>query len=248
MKFKKLHEEFTSDDLYKQLVDYIYNTRLEGALDNIAIEAASDIPDYNPDWSAEEITETTQQTFNALKRAAEFAAQDMLMHAPEVIHEAVNRKNNSLFKRLFHNALSDLMLEFKETGIDADKFDLQAEMEIFCSNYFNDIDESCSKKKLEEKQWKHELTSGKKLRQAIDSENYEEVKNALKDCYREINQLIPDDFEEYQLEDKLEELDILDTEPNADFDVDEDDVEDNWNYALSDFYDFCDAYNIWVSM
>ena len=54
MKFKILNEDYTSDDMYKELVDYIYSNRLEGALDNIALEVASDVPEYDLDWAAEE--------------------------------------------------------------------------------------------------------------------------------------------------------------------------------------------------
>lgn len=89
MKFKKsLNEEFTSDDLYQQLIDYIYND-LEYAVDNLAIRAASDLEDYDADYCAEEPDQSSMNGYNSLRRAAEFFGEFLLENAPDVIHEAM---------------------------------------------------------------------------------------------------------------------------------------------------------------
>lgn len=433
MKFKKLNEEFTSDDLYQVLIDYIYE-KLEHAVDNLAIEASSDIEDYDADYCSEEVNQSSQYAYNKLRQAAEYFAEFLLWNAPEVIHESLNEdvdasqfvgkplrdflktidhrtkinvqseagfddygnkgghigglnglahdvnwymadmiikdikqptdhkyweydilvedceKNESLkessdldeirgqiqwCKSVLENPKGRLAMDakanygkdyLKRTKEDLKRFEIllkkyekneslneMARMpdrinpklqrgtkvklspkafklygndSVSISDGFLDLkgkvgtvkgydidwvpekmilirvdfdgkewnfgpqdlvvvkDESL----LTEKNWKHQLPSGAKLRKAIDDEDYATLKSTLMDCYREINQLIPDDFEEYELEDKLEELEILDTEPDEEIDIDEQDVEDNWNYELDTFYDICDAYNIWIPL
>lgn len=343
MKFKKLNEEFTSDDLYQVLIDYIYE-KLEYAVDNLAIEASSDIEDYDADYCSEEVNQSSQYAYNKLRQAAEYFAEFLLWNAPEVIHESLNEdvdasqfvgkplrdflktidhrtkisvqseagyddygnkgghigglnglahdvnwymadmiikdikqptdhkyweydiliedceKNESLkessdldeirgqiqwCKSVLENPKGRLAMDAKanygKDYLKRTKEDLKR-FEILLKKY--EKNESL----LTEKNWKHQLPSGAKLRKAIDDEDYATLKSTLMDCYREINQLIPDDFEEYELEDKLEELEILDTEPDEEIDIDEQDVEDNWNYELDTFYDICDAYNIWIPL
>ena len=89
MKFKLLNEEYTSDDLYQELIDYIYN-ELEYAVDNLAMKAASDIDDYDADYCSEDPNMSSQNAYNKLRQAAEYFAEFLLKNAPEVIHESLN--------------------------------------------------------------------------------------------------------------------------------------------------------------
>jgi len=96
--------------------------------------------------------------------------------------------------------------------------------------------ESLKESTLTEKKWDYTLQSGKALRQAIDDEDVERVKENLKKCWEEIHKQFPDDFDEYELEDKITEIDYS-----------EDDI-DEVDYQLDDLYDFCDAMSIWVEL
>jgi len=348
MKFKKLNEEFTSDDLYQILIDYI-NDKLVEAVDNLAIEASSDIEDYDADYCSEEVNQSSQYAYNKLRQAAEYFAEFLLWNAPEVIHESLNEDVDAsqfigkplkdFLKTIDHRtriyidsengyslsggaesevggmsglahdvewyladkAIRDIQIpedqrfykykiliedcekkdklkeSIPEKKLYADAEDIADRLSIFLNStsriknlddYLDEYDlehlgksmdalydfaqaysyEEKNESLLTEKNWKHQLPSGAKLRKAIEDEDYATLKSTLMDCYREINQLIPDDFEEYELEDKLEELEILDTEPDEEIDIDEQDVEDNWNYELDTFYDICDAYNIWIPL
>ena len=100
--------------------------------------------------------------------------------------------------------------------------------------------ESC-KQTLQEAKWKYQLKSGVDLRKAIDNGDAEAVREALIDCWKEINSLMPDDFTDDELESKVEDLQWLDTD-------DEEEFEENVDYELSDFYDFCDAFKVWVPL
>ena len=101
---------------------------------------------------------------------------------------------------------------------------------------------------LTEKKWDYNLKNGVALRNAIKIEDYGQIKNSLIAAYKEINEVMPEKFDEYDLEDKLEDLEFLDIEPDADIEISEDDVRENWDYELSDFYELCDNLNIWVSL
>ena len=89
--------------------------------------------------------------------------------------------------------------------------------------------------------WRYTLKFGEALRNAIDDENYEAILDALVACFTEINKALPEDYESYELEKDLEEISII--KENME---DGEDVEDDINYELSDFYDLCDGLRIWV--
>ena len=89
MKFKRLNEAFTSDDLYQKLIDYIYG-ELEYAVDNLAIKAASDVEGYDADYCSEEPNQSSMTAYNKLRQAAEFFAEFLVKNAPEEIEEAIN--------------------------------------------------------------------------------------------------------------------------------------------------------------
>lgn len=110
---------------------------------------------------------------------------------------------------------------------------------------------------LTEKVWKHKIDKDLafRLRDALEADetDYEELREAMKAVYDNIHSLVPDMFDEYECEDVKEDLDMLDTESSdddADYDdvdwMDEDDIESDWNYALENLYDLCDAFDIWI--
>lgn len=103
------------------------------------------------------------------------------------------------------------------------------------------LDESLFEDVLTERNWKTNLINGEALRKAIDDEDYDEVRDTLIACYKEIAEKRPDVIEdEYELNDYIESIEILD--------ADDDDIEDSLDYELSEFYDLCDANNIWVNL
>lgn len=99
--------------------------------------------------------------------------------------------------------------------------------------------------------WKYDITAhGKALREAIndDGEDYESCKETLRKlifCIERIKQLIPEDDFNSAFSDILEDAQIfLESEPDCD--EDEQDAVENVDYLLSEFYDACDAYRIWI--
>lgn len=294
MKFKKsLNEEFTSDDLYQQLINYIYG-ELEFATDDLASKVAADIEDYKVEYCATAPDNSSYQGYNHLRLAAEFFAEFLLENAPEVIHEDANdfyrnepaedfdasafigKPLKDFLKTIDHRTKINIS---SDAGFDsnggvgntagmsglahdagwylADK--LITDIKVPQDKRFYDYSifiESCKecddKEKEEEKEpltegkWRYELKSGEALRKAIRDEDVKAIQSALMDAYKEIHEAMPDDFEDYELEDKLEELEILDTEFDPDIHDDEEDVIENWDYELSDFYDLCDELKIWV--
>lgn len=98
--------------------------------------------------------------------------------------------------------------------------------------------------------WKHHIKNGKKLRKAINDDDNVQILEALKECYKEINRIMVSVFDDDDLEDILSEIDNqLDNCKNyEDYDMTEDDVQDEINYILRNFYDFCDDWRIWVDL
>ena len=98
--------------------------------------------------------------------------------------------------------------------------------------------------------WKYRLKVGSDLREAINDENYEDVLKYLEKAWREINKQFPEDYEEDELNEDI--ADIANERDNLynyeDYDMTIEDVEENINYLLSNFYDYCDNMGIWVEM
>lgn len=107
MKFKKLNEEFTSDDLYQELIDAIYD-RLENAVDNLAIVMSSEISDYDADYCSEEPNRSSMNGVNSLRKAAEYFAEFLLENAPEVIHESLEANDEDGWGEDVRFALEDM--------------------------------------------------------------------------------------------------------------------------------------------
>lgn len=284
MLFKKLNEEYTSDDLYQELIDYIY-PKLEAVLDNMAMQASNDLEDYDADYASDEPTINTQNGFHALRKAAEYFAEDLLSNAPEVIHEDVNdfyrnepsedfdvsafigKPLKDFLKTIDHRTKINIS---SDAGFDpnggvgntagmsglahdagwylADKLitDIKVpkdkrfyDYSIFIESCEKDNNKKKDKKLLNEKKWQYNLKSGKALRKAISNGNIEDVKKALINSYKEINKVMPDEFDNMELEQVLIDLDYIDTNEES---------SDEWDFALSDFYDLCDNLNIWIGV
>lgn len=124
----------------------------------------------------------------------------------------------------------------------------------------DDLEEGCSskkkssntrKKKLPESRgWKYKLKNGKALRDAVDSDDFDEILTQLANCWREINQYMPDAYGEDDLEKDLDEIENQrdSLENYDDYDMSYEDVEEEINYLLNDFYEFCDNTRIWVEL
>jgi len=101
--------------------------------------------------------------------------------------------------------------------------------------------------------WKYDLGEcGARLRSAIsdgeeNSESCLAVLNALRECYAKVKKMLPAEDYEYDFAEMCDEMEII----RSGIEFGEDDDEDavaNTDYALSQFYDLCDAYGIWVTL
>lgn len=283
MKFKKLNEALTDSQIYENLQEFIYN-KLESVVDNLAIQAASDVEGYNPDWCTDNVS---FGAYTYLRRAAEYFADELMRYAPhgeiiESLNEDVDASQfigkplKDFLKTIDHR--TKISLE-SENGYDdygevgnigglsglahdaqwylADKIvkDIQEPSEDEKRFYeYKILIENCEKKDeldesvLTEKKWDYQLKNGVALRNAIDADDYGQIKNSLIAAYKEIHEVMPEKFDEYDLENKLEDLEYLDTEPDEDIEISEDDIRENFDYELSDLYDLCDNLNIWISL
>lgn len=88
--------------------------------------------------------------------------------------------------------------------------------------------------------WKYTLKCGKKLREAIYNDDAYEILRYLAEAWKEIHSQFPDEYDEFNLENDLDEIDALRENDN----IEDDDV----NYLLSDLYDYCDGTRIWIDM
>lgn len=114
------------------------------------------------------------------------------------------------------------------------------------------------KERVTEKNWKYKIDKDLafRLRDILEDDydtDYEALRDVMKDIYDNIHRLIPDMFDEDECESAKEDLDILDTEEEDGFyDPDDeeydfvDTLEDSWNYELSNLYDICDTFSIWI--
>ena len=100
------------------------------------------------------------------------------------------------------------------------------------------------------RKWKYELSTGKALREAISEDSNEATLEALRTCYEEIHRVMPDWYDEDDLENDCTEIDDqLDNCKNyANYDMTEYDIQDAINNLLRHFYDFCDCNGIWVKL
>jgi len=100
-------------------------------------------------------------------------------------------------------------------------------------------------------QWKYKLRNGKALRDAIEAdEDYDKVLDLLIACLKEINAKFPDRYDSSDLETDIDDIENQrdNLENYEDYDMTFEDVQDEINYLLNDFYDLCDALRVWVSL
>lgn len=101
--------------------------------------------------------------------------------------------------------------------------------------------------------WKYDLGEyGARLRAVINQSDEDAggclaVLNALRDCYARVKELLPTEDYECDFEEMAEEMEIIRSGIEFGDDTDDEAVM-NTDYALSQFYDICDAYRIWVAL
>lgn len=98
--------------------------------------------------------------------------------------------------------------------------------------------------------WEYILKNGKPLRRAIDNEDPNAILDCLANCFREINENFPEDYEEYELEEDLDDIENQrdNLENYEDYDMTYDDIIDEIDYILNNLYDLCDGLRIWVDI
>ena len=168
------------------------------------------------------------------------------MHLAESIFEE-DAHAYSEFESKVYNALADVAWDYERySDLEVTPADYKKAFATFLKRFFQpNVNES--KKSIKESaslkegwDWKYELQSTDELMQAIDSEDYVGVINALRDCYQElldVELITPEDFDSY-----TEDFDLY-----GDF-SDWDDPESTVNYELEQFYDLCDNIRAWVGI
>ena len=91
---------------------------------------------------------------------------------------------------------------------------------------------------LTEKAWNYTLKSGIALRDAIDSEDTDEILKQLEKCYIEL--LTNDIIDQQEYDYSVNQLYIID--PDDEY------AEDEIDYQLNDFYDLCDNLDVWIPL
>lgn len=88
--------------------------------------------------------------------------------------------------------------------------------------------------------WRYVLKSGRALRDAVESADYDDIFESLKDCYRELRNNGFIDEEDYRK--WVREIVWISEERDLPFD------EDEVDYLLADFYDLCDNLRIFIPL
>lgn len=98
--------------------------------------------------------------------------------------------------------------------------------------------------------WKYTLVTGKTLRTAIQSDENKQTLLALKQCYEELHKVMPEWYDECDLESDIDEIDnqLDNCENYLDYDMTEDDIQREINCLLDKFYNFCDYTRVWVGL
>ena len=86
--------------------------------------------------------------------------------------------------------------------------------------------------------WRYTVKTGKQLREAIDGGNLEEILDNLEEVWREIHNRFPKEYDEYDLENDLSDIDG----------VREDGDEEDVDMLLSDLYDYCDNTRLFIEL
>jgi len=97
--------------------------------------------------------------------------------------------------------------------------------------------------------WIARINSGKALREAIFNDDLVQCCEILKACYQELHDKLPDTFDTVDLDMVLDDINyqLEALQDLEDPDMNEDMAEEI-DYLLDDFYDLCDTLNVWVTM
>lgn len=113
MKFKKLNEEFLNEvssvryDVYLKLLDFITD-RLENAVDNLAIVAASEVPGYDADYCSDRPNIDSKKGYDCLRNAAAFFSSFLVENAPKDIIESLEANDEDGWGEDVRFALADM--------------------------------------------------------------------------------------------------------------------------------------------
>ena len=98
--------------------------------------------------------------------------------------------------------------------------------------------------------WKFKINNGVLLRDAIEDDNNAETLNMLRKCWSEIHEIIPDVYTQDELEDDIADIEnqLDNLENYEDYGMTIEDCQDEINWLLEKFYDYCDDMGIWVGL
>lgn len=95
--------------------------------------------------------------------------------------------------------------------------------------------------------WVYKLDTGVILRDAIEENDNEGTLEALRKCFKEINEKLPNVYTEDELDEDIEKVNnLLDSLENDDIVLD--DCENEINTLLEKFYEYCDDMKIWIEV
>ena len=100
------------------------------------------------------------------------------------------------------------------------------------------VQQSAATKRISAGRWVYTLKCSKALRDAIEEEDYEAIITVLQLAYDELF-----DAELIDLDDRTTYIDELDY-----YDVEDEEIADDLDYELAEFYDLCDAIGVWVEI
>ena len=136
---EELDEEVTSDDLYQKMIPYIEDI-IWAALDNIAIVAASDISEYDPDWADDSSMSVYMQQVNkAVTDLAEKVAQDLLVNAPEVIEENLTEEAPDYS---VDDYIDNIELEIEDLSDELYSLDLEDSRRLEIKDRFEELEKA----------------------------------------------------------------------------------------------------------
>lgn len=161
-------------------------------------------------------------------------------------------------------------LETERQGKKLDTFTYRLDLDDFMDSTFDslvmdlndmygDDEDDLEESLLTEKVWKKKMDADvvKRFRKAIDEDNYPVIQASLELIYRIIHQMYPDEFNEEDLQDKLDDIKLLPTDPDRsdelidDYDIGLDVDEyyaELYDYELEQLYDICDTLSIWLPL
>lgn len=84
--------------------------------------------------------------------------------------------------------------------------------------------------------WEYTIKNGLKLREAIDSYNLEGVRDQLIECYAELAEKMGETSLAEFIDEKIDNLRMMTT------------VNEDIDFELAEFYEFCDTIRAWVAI